>query len=257
MTKKNTESVKSMGVVEAERKKKVCIMGFAPSWKETPFENQDYEIWTLNEAYKLAEQQPKFRADRWFEIHDRNSPSKNTEEHMAFLRQCPCPVYMWQHYDDIPNSVKFPKDDVVEFFSKRGCSGSEYFTNSISWFVALAIYEGYEEILITGVDMAQDSEYQAQRPSVEFWIGYAEGMGIKVTIPPTSDILKATQMYGFESNNRNRAWIKAQTKELGKRMNQHRNNELQYQQALLNEQLAQAELRGAKSAYNEVLVRTQ
>ncbi len=242
---------------EKPEKKKVIIMGFAPSWRETPFEDPSFEIWTLNEAYKLAQQQPKFRADRWFEIHDRFSPSKNTQEHTDFLKQCPCPVYMWQHYDDIPNSVRFPKEEIMEFLREKGYSGSGYFTNSISWFVAFAIYLGFEEVHLYGVDMAQDSEYGWQRPSVEYLIGLAEGMGIKFYIPETSDILKCTQLYGFESNNRNRAWIKTQIKELNKRSQAIQQQEMQLIQQLENVRRQLAELRGAVSGYTEVLKRTQ
>lgn len=251
MTKKSTESI------EVPKKDKVYIVGFAPSWVETPWDDQTAEIWTLNEAYKLAEREPKFRADRWFEIHDRFSPSKNTDEHNAFLAQCPCPVYMWQHYDDIPSSVRFPHTEIMEFFAERGSSGSGYFTNSISWFVAYAIYEGFKEIHLYGVDMAQDTEYQAQRPSVEYWIGLAEGMGIKFYVPQTSDILKCTQLYGFESNNKNRAWIKKQVEELKKRGTAAKQQELQHSNAAEQFKIQQAEIRGATSAYMEVLKRTQ
>ena len=123
--------------------------------------------------------------------------------------------------------------------------------------VAFAIYEGFKEISVLGVDMATNSEYQAQRPSVEWWLGLAEGLGIKVYIPPTSDILKCTQIYGFESNNRNRAWIKAQVGELGKRSQQFAQQQAQAQQAVTQAQIAQAEIRGAQQAYKEILVRTQ
>ena len=246
--------------IEVNRKSdKVAIVGFAPSWKEAPFDAppEECEIWMLNEMYKLKDEVKNFHADKWFEIHDRNSPSKAMPEHQHFLKNCPCPVFMWKHFDDIPSSVKFPLNEIIEFFEEKGFQGSRYFTNSISLMVAFAIYEGFKEISVFGVDMATNSEYQAQRPSVEYWIALAEGMGIKVYIPPTSDILKCTQIYGFESNNKNRAWMKAQVKEMSKRSQQYAQQERQAQEAMIQAQIAQAELRGAKSAYNEIIVRTQ
>jgi hypothetical protein len=63
---------------------------------------------------------------------------------------------------------------------------------------------GFKEINLSGVDMAQDgivvqtAEYRAQRPSCEFFLGIASGRGIKVVLPPGSDLLIADHLYGFE-----------------------------------------------------------
>ena len=238
-------------------KKKVAIIGFAPSWREAPWGSDEYEFWCLNEFYKLIPEIKEFRADRWFEIHNRDSVSKATEEHQKWLKECPVPLYMWQKYNDLPNSVKFPRDEIIEWLKNKGCSGAGYFTNSISWMLAFGMYEGFEEISVFGVDMANDSEYQGQRPSCEYFIGLAEGMGIKVYIPQASDLLKCTQLYGFESDNKNRVWMKAQAKEMGKRIQQFAQQERQAHDALIQAQIAQAELRGAKSAYQEIRKRTQ
>ena len=43
------------------------------------------------------------------------------------------------------------------------------------------------------------SEYARQRPSVEYWIGIANGMGIKFHVPPQSDILKSACIYGYHT----------------------------------------------------------
>jgi hypothetical protein len=54
------------------------------------------------------------------------------------------------------------------------------------------------EIALYGIDLAQHTEYVAERPCVEFWLGVAVAAGVKVTIPPTSDILKCVGMYGVD-----------------------------------------------------------
>jgi hypothetical protein len=46
--------------------------------------------------------------------------------------------------------------------------------------------------------MANDIEYQSQRPSCEYFIGLARGKGIEVYVPPESDLLKCMYLYGFE-----------------------------------------------------------
>jgi hypothetical protein len=240
-------------------KDKVIIVGFAPSYVETPWgeDAENTEIWCLNEFYKVADKIPGFRVDRWFEIHDVQSPSKSVPEHQAFLKQCPVPLYMWKKSPEYPNSEKFPLTEMIEYFEAKGYLGNRYFTNSVSLMVAYAIFLGFKELSMYGIDMATSGEYQAQRPSVEWWLGLAEGLGIKVFIPPTSDILKCTQIYGFESNNRNRAWIKAQIGELSKRTQHFAQQEEQASKAAHQAEVAQAEIRGAQQAYKEILVRTQ
>jgi hypothetical protein len=62
--------------------------------------------------------------------------------------------------------------------------------------LAWAIWKGtYDTIGMWGVDMALDgvtgeSEYSHQRPSVEYWLGIAQGRGIKLVLPTESEILK-------------------------------------------------------------------
>ena len=110
-------------VLETEKvATKIAIVGFAPNWETAPFENDDFEIWGLNELYKYFQKKKGAVADRWFEIHSRESPSKNTEEHIGFLKQCPIPVYMQEHYPDIPNSKPYPLEEVIEFvYSMSRC----------------------------------------------------------------------------------------------------------------------------------------
>jgi hypothetical protein len=238
---------------------KVAIVGFAPSWKEAPFDRppEEVEIWCLNEMYKVVHEIKAFRADRWFEIHDPNSPSKSKPEHQEFLRQCPCPIYMQKKYPDIPNSVEFPKDEIITWMESKGFTGSRYFTNSISWMIMFAAYLGFKEIVVVGVDMSTDSEWGYQKPSCEYMIGLCEGMGIKMYIPPSSELLKCGQLYGFEASNKLRLWVKKQIEELNKRSQQFMNQQEQAHKAAHQAEIAQAEIRGAKSAYMEWLKRSQ
>jgi hypothetical protein len=254
---------KPVELVEAQpvKRKKVAIVGFAPSWKEAPFDSksEDCEIWVLNEFYKVAPQIKNFRVDRWFEIHDLESPSKNKPEHIDFLRQCPVPLYLQEKFvsAEYPNAIPFPLDDIIKWMEGKGFKGSRYFTNSIAYFVMLAAYEQFEKISIFGVDMSTDSEYFHQKASAEYMIALCEGMGIEVFIPESSELLKCNQLYAFATSNKLRHWVKAQDKALGDRAKSFQQQEHQAQQAVLQAQIAQAEIRGAKSAYKEWLKRSQ
>ena len=113
------------------------------------------------------------------------------------------PVFLNDVREDVRGSVRFPKQEIEAFFREMakgtGYDGS-YFTNTISWQIAFAIWEGFEVIDVYGVDMGQESEYESQRPNVEFFLGICLGRGIEFTIPQTSDLLKATHQYGYGSD---------------------------------------------------------
>ncbi len=48
--------------------------------------------------------------------------------------------------------------------------------------IAMAIYRGGQRIETYGIHMSTGVEYRAQKPSCEFWFGYALGAGIEVEI---------------------------------------------------------------------------
>jgi hypothetical protein len=172
-------------------KDKVCIVGFAPGRANAPFDDLDFEFWGINEMWLDPVVK---RCDVLFELHDYRwiVEDKRVKGHIKWLRENrEVPVFMQQHFEDIPMSVPYPKDEIVRRFGS-------YFTNTISWEVALAIHLGFKEIHIYGVNMANEIEYASQRPSCEYFIGLARGMGIRVYIPPESDLLKCLYLYGFE-----------------------------------------------------------
>ncbi len=179
------------------KRKKVAILGFTETWKLAPFDDPEFEIWGLNELYQFIP-----RWDRWFEIHSRaayEADKKRIDDHVGRLKQMTCPIYMQQHWEDIPNSVPYPLDAVSKAFpNPAGDSWRPYLTNSISYMIALAILENVGEIHIYGVDMSHDTEYGHQKPSCEYYVGVAQGRGIKVYVPPQADLLKTVFLYGFE-----------------------------------------------------------
>jgi hypothetical protein len=180
--------------------KKVAIVGFADTKDQAPFDDPSFEIWGLNDLHGSLK-----RYDRWFDIHPRDNIELDTKlmrnagqtppENIGLsgLKKLNVPIYMQDRYEDVPFSVKFPLKEITESFQF-----GKYMTNSISYMTALAIYEGYEEIHIYGVDMAVGTEYVNQRPSCEYWVGVAAGRGIKLFIPNASDLCKTRFMYGFE-----------------------------------------------------------
>jgi hypothetical protein len=187
--------------------KKIAIVGCSDSKDLAPYGDKTWEIWSMNNAFHVQ------RPTAWFEIHPiKFSDSKYQRrklirpgvfewsndfrgmpmaDYIKALAALKVPVYMQQHWLDIPLSVKYPIEDVTHRFGR-------YFTNSVSYMIALAIIQGATDIGCFGVDMAHNTEYGPQRPSCEWMLGVAAGLGVRLVIPDQADLLKTTFLYAFE-----------------------------------------------------------
>ena len=205
------------------RRSKVAIVGFAPSSMKdvmTMADDPDLEIWGLNQLYMaFPEILPK--VTRWFQIHHRTSYDQTIQRdhshHDWMAQQKDFPIYMQDQNPDVPMCIPFPKDLLIDHFGT-------YWTNSISWEIALAIYEGFEKIYLFGIDMAQDGEYAFERPSVEFFLGWAcggTGDKCRIVIPEKSDLLKTLWIYPYDDSAPFRAKVIARQNELTQRIQMH------------------------------------
>ena len=215
--------------------KRVHIVGFAPTWVQAPWDDTEAEFWGMNALHRLATDKP---FHRWFQLHDLDQHHAEDADHRVWLQNAKIPIYMWSHHIDkfgayIPAAVPYPKDEIVNRYGT-------YLTNTVSWMMAYALYlhdigMGIEEVGVWGVDMAQDSEYEHQRPSVEYFLGLLVGRGIKVIVPPTSDLLKTSSLYGAEENLL-RGKMEARKAELAQRKTQHEQQVQMHQAAALQMQ---------------------
>lgn len=200
-------------------RRKIGIVGFTDSRKQAPFDDPEWELWGLNNLYNQPDIDPaKFAA--WFDLH----PAPIIDDmptHVEWLKAGADGLKVFTIIEpraEWPTAVALPKDEIIEAFRFPDLTDKPYFTNSISWMMAFALlaldarcqahdWDPSEcEIGIWGIDMAElrpdgsPGEYAAQRPSVEFYIGIATGLGYKVSVPLTSDLLKTAVLYGDESD---------------------------------------------------------
>lgn len=264
-------------------KRKVAIVGFAPSsfrlapYNFTVFDDPDngFELWGLNELYKVpGVVDEKF--SRWFDIHDRRDGdfSLRDPQNIQWLATRKFPIYLQDHYPDVPTSVRYPVEEVIKRYR------TTYWTNTISYELALAGMEGrynedvyaedgtllhrqgeiedptkaVGEVHVYGVDMAQadhtpgsdGGEYARQRPSCEYMIGFLRGMGIKVFLPEQSDLLFTPFLYGYQGDGQKfRAKLRSRHDELSGRSNSFR---MERERLLLNA----ASTEGAAKAFDNV-----
>jgi len=200
---------------------------------EAPFDDDSYEIWTVNEAGNSAIDAFKWvkRFDRLFQIHPRwdftRSNNGNDPNHWSWLqnvsapcnvcgatgelkdKKCPACVegvytppetrewakviYMQDKWDDIPGSVKYPLEEMISLNPV-----GRYFDSSLSYMIMLASTMGYKEIFIVGFEMAAQSEYFYQRANFEYLIGLLSARGQVFRFPENTTLLKG-KLYGFEN----------------------------------------------------------
>lgn len=173
----------------------VAIVGSAKTTRSlAPFADPTVKIWSTNEA-------PLFpwleRCDALFQMHPRWSFTRINRVYPAYwewLQQNhDFPIYMQQTWPDVPASRAYPLREIVEELHLDRL----YFTNTIPYMIAMAIFEGYDWIGLYGVNQSSQSEYSWQRDCTTYWIGRAEGMGIKVHLPDGCPLLQG-KLYGYE-----------------------------------------------------------
>jgi len=143
------------------------------------------------------------RVDKLFDMHDNSFYDKSSSEEWKneswVDRIKDAPVYADKSRSHLPNYVEYPLDAVKESIPYH------YFENSIAYMMALAIHEKVDEIGLWGVHLRGTAEYEAERPSIAYLIGLAQGRGIKVYIPPGNPLLCSVWeagRYGVNSKKR-------------------------------------------------------
>lgn len=182
-------------------KKTVAMVGMANTSRHlAPYDDLSIPIWALNESAT-----PRFdylkRCDRIYQLHpewDWSRPyNHNYEKYPEWLKEKHgnMEIVMQEKYEQVPNAVKYPFDEIVAKFGGEAM----YFTSSMPYLVAHALYENYTRIELYGFEMAANEEYANQKPCAEFWLGVAIGRGCEVYVPPGNPLLgKTMQLYGYE-----------------------------------------------------------
>lgn len=164
----------------------VHIVGKGLGWDLAPEEG---EIWGVNDLVLGRDVKRVFHVHSGLEI---NTPySKKLIKRINALK---VPFMGVRIYPEIPMSIIYPLQEIKKRF------GVDYFTNSIDYMIAYALYVGMKEIRFYGVNMEVDTEYLWQKPGVEFWVGYAKGLGVKVKFFGRHCLILLTRsgkLYGF------------------------------------------------------------
>lgn len=141
--------------------------------------------------------------DRWFNLHSRYHMAVTYPRDVEWYKQQTKAIYFQKVYPDIPASLAFPKDRILEAFNTR------YFTCSAAWLTAFAILEQAERIEYWGVEVAKRKPtYSWERPCLFYWVNEARKRGIDIWYPEWLDwdldeagdgSTYSGPLYGFET----------------------------------------------------------
>lgn len=132
--------------------KEICIMGKLESKYQSPFNNSDVEIWSMNSHFDEV-----FipRVDKWFDIHE-----QPTRENADYTKD------------------NFPFEQCHELVNgKRFCS-------TMAYMIAFAVLQGADKISIYGARFTDDGNPRRQRElhNVREMLFFCMGKGIEIEI---------------------------------------------------------------------------
>lgn len=173
----------------------IALVGFGPS-RKLIYKLPDMPVWSLSDAvnYDLP------RIDRVFEMHPIRDLVLEGERWERLQTNLPYPVYMLEKHEEVPSSVRYPLDMVLEEVFKNIYTGpytARYLDSSFPYMIALAVLEGYDPVYLVGCELRTDTEYRYQRIGVSLIVGWAAGRGTTVVLPEKTALLPPT-LYGYD-----------------------------------------------------------
>lgn len=130
---------------------------------------------------------------RWFDLHGTGHILTHRPDAYRWYAEQTKPIYRWRPDPALPTCLMYPRECVQAYFH-----GDRDFAGSLSWMLALAIYEGFEAIELFWFPMDDDA-HRRQVASARYWIGQARGRGIAVTVHGDSALTPSGPLYGIET----------------------------------------------------------
>lgn len=197
---------------------KIACLGSAPSSvRLAPFGNPEWQIWACSPGtYSILP-----RCDAFFELHrwepgvvgkpDTQRPWFSPE-YVAWMGKQKL-VWMYEPVPELPGSKSIPYVELTQRW------GSYFWTSSLAYMLAMAMDAIIEErqkrkasgmpqaqqdelakgdaVGLWGVDMSATEEYGYQRAGCQHFLCEANRLGIGITVPPESDLLRPMPPYGL------------------------------------------------------------
>lgn len=163
--------------------KEVIILGMGATRRLCPW---DAEVWSVNMGYTQVAML-NGHVEKIFMAHTQTKARTGHD------------MFCWEHYNQMADvgieiwnthKVKGLKSRLFPLKRLIKKYGTDYFSDTISYMMVWAIEKGYKKIRLYGCDMMTREEYAWEKGGIEYWIGYARGLGIKVEVCEGSQLLK-------------------------------------------------------------------
>lgn len=180
----------------------------APNIEGTPTIN-GAERWCGNHprSYRIKWPPALQTYTRWFNVHTINHIKTRYPSGYKWYTTQSKPIYLQEAQPDIPSSLTFPREQLQQHFATSD-KPFGYFSCSAAWYIAFAIYEGFERIELWGFELSLGWKYAYERPCFFYWVERAKSLGIDVYIPPNVIITDpgdpetyTGHLYGYEPHN--------------------------------------------------------
>lgn len=157
--------------------KKVTIIGKSKGWEDAPKDGEAWGLTQLNLRRDVSRVIDMNDYSLWGPIEAQEAAASRKR-----AREKGIP------YIDLES---YPIEKV------RGRFGTSYFTSTLDYALALALYEDFQRIDLYGCALL--TEYAWQKPGADFWCGYAFGLGRRIEVHGISSIMttRDNKMYGY------------------------------------------------------------
>lgn len=154
-----------------------------------------HKVWACYSVIQMVDD-----VDLVFDPHDTerffvDKPTPEVERINKKIKKLNIPIFLQKVCPEYPTSMKYPLREIVDKF------GITYFSNTICYMIAYAIYVGVKQIDLIGVNQAGKEEYVDEKGGVEFWLGFALGRGLKVKVYGKRSMVlktKSGKLYGYD-----------------------------------------------------------
>lgn len=139
---------------------------------------------TFESFDKTVEKNPEF--ERLIEMRDYN---------VKKIRKLKIPILFSKRFKNVSTSKEYPLKEIVAKF------GVTYFSCSLAYIIAYALYKGVKDLLFVGTNMDYKTKWIDEKGGVEFWLGYAKAKGVRVRFHGKYSKLlktKSGRLYGYD-----------------------------------------------------------
>lgn len=180
---------------------KIAVLGTGDGWQLFP-QLSDHTVYALNDYVYTDKYQIMpdilFIMDVLDEKPQVVAGQQNLQDVIQRVNKLGIPLVAPFKYDEVPSSIAFPIRECAKEF------GLPYFNNTIAYMIAYALLQWVKnpnnelkQIDIYGVNQKSSSEYFYEKAGVEYWLGVANGRGVKITINgDKSELLSNKDRFG-------------------------------------------------------------